>query len=77
MTPSYLPLLFGSLTSLAVGLLAVFDVGLTAALPARLALMKDQTPVPWRLSVAPTAYRDASNAVLMDQKIGMFTGGAR
>jgi len=39
------------------------------ASPARLALMKDQTPVPWRLSVAPTAYRDASNAVLMDQKI--------
>jgi hypothetical protein len=45
------------------------------ALSARSALTKLHTPVPCMVSVAPTAYRAPSNAVLMDQKMGAISTG--
>ena len=56
------------------GFFAAFDVGFFVALSARPALMKLHTPVPCMVSVAPTAYRAPSNAVLMDQKMGIWNG---
>jgi hypothetical protein len=51
-------------------------VGVFPALSARSALMKLHTPVPRMVSVAPTAYRAPSNAVLMLQKIGAMLEGS-
>lgn len=57
------------------GFFAAFDAGGFVALSARSALTKLHTPVPCMVSVAPTAYRAPSNAVLMDQKMGAISTG--
>lgn len=64
----YLPFPLRDTFALLDALVADLDTALDAAL-VRSALMKDHTPVPRIESVAPTAYRAPSNAVLMDQKI--------